>query len=424
MFKKIFLLIAISSIISYAGWEKLSSNTSEWLTDVFFVNDLYGFSVGTNGAIVKTTDGGDSWINISIQSTEWLAGVYFLNKDKGFIVGSNGILVSTVDGGTSWTSQYLPYYVNFHAIFFTDDMNGWIAGGISDGNGVILKTTDGGNNWLPVINGYNMEFTGIGFKSDSTRSTGLFVSRESVLLKSTDSGYSWAQNTISYNVLESVTFAGNDIWVTGDHGTLLKSNNDGQTWHIFIPISQDHLFKAKFLDNNYGIVVGGYGTGYFSESSIILLTKDGGLTWNITQNQEWQKLYSVSVPSKSRAYAVGYNGTIVRYNPETGDNNKVTKVINEKIPANFELLQNYPNPFNPTTAIQFAIPKPSNVRINIYDIMGRLVKELINEQKNTGIYSIIWNGKDKSGSSLASGTYFYNIQAGSFIQTKKMILLK
>jgi photosystem II stability/assembly factor-like uncharacterized protein len=421
MFKKIFFLIVFSSILSYAGWEKLTSNSTEWLTDVFFLDDLYGFTVGTNGAILKTTDGGDNWVNISIESSEWLTGVFFLNKDKGFIVGTNGILISTVNGGTNWNSQYLPYYANFHGVIFTDTLNGWITGGTTSGNSVILKTTDGGNSWLPEINGFNMELLGLGFKSNDT---GYFVGRGGVLLKTEDSGYSWVLNSISYNVLECITFAGNDMWVTGDHNTLLKSTNDGQTWHIFIPVSPDHLFKAKFIDNNYGIIVGGYGSGFCSESSIIMETQDGGTTWKLTQNPEWSKLYSISVPSKSRAYAVGYDGTIVRYNPEIKDNNIVTQVINEKIPADYELSQNYPNPFNPSTTIQYSISKSGNVKINIYDIMGRLVKELINDQRNTGKYSIVWNGKDNFGNSVSSGAYFYHIQAGDFVRSKKMILLK
>ncbi len=94
------------------------------------------------------------------------------------------------------------------------------------------------------------------------------------------------------------------------------------------------------------------------------------------------------------------------------------------IPDNYNLLQNYPNPFNPTTTIEFEISQPSNVKVNIYDVAGRMIKELINEQKNTGKYSVTWNGKDNSGNTVASGNYFYQIISGDFVQAKKMILLK
>jgi hypothetical protein len=93
-------------------------------------------------------------------------------------------------------------------------------------------------------------------------------------------------------------------------------------------------------------------------------------------------------------------------------------------PNNFKLGQNYPNPFNPSTKIEYEIAQASNVKISIYDIAGQLVKELFNEQKNTGKYSIIWDGKDNLGNLLASGTYLYQIQTNDFVQSKKMILLK
>lgn len=98
--------------------------------------------------------------------------------------------------------------------------------------------------------------------------------------------------------------------------------------------------------------------------------------------------------------------------------------IGNNIPNNYKLMQNYPNPFNPSTTIEYEISQPENIKINIYDITGRLVKELVNEQRNTGKYSTIWNGKDNSGNIVASGNYFYQIVSGDFVQAKKMILLK
>ena len=85
----------------------------------------------------------------------------------------------------------------------------------------------------------------------------------------------------------------------------------------------------------------------------------------------------------------------------------------------FYLSQNYPNPFNPMTNIQFEIPDLEKVTLKIYDILGREISTLINEEKKTGIYRIKFDGTD-----LPSGIYFYQLKAGMFTQTKKMILLK
>lgn len=92
---------------------------------------------------------------------------------------------------------------------------------------------------------------------------------------------------------------------------------------------------------------------------------------------------------------------------------------NEIAPDTYELNQNYPNPFNPTTTIKYSIPKAAHVKISIYNILGEKVAALIDSEQSAGRYEINFNA-----SSLASGVYFYNIQAGDFIQTKKMLLLK
>ncbi|MEE2765295.1 MAG: T9SS type A sorting domain-containing protein [Candidatus Neomarinimicrobiota bacterium] len=99
-------------------------------------------------------------------------------------------------------------------------------------------------------------------------------------------------------------------------------------------------------------------------------------------------------------------------------------VDNRFIPNNFVLHQNYPNPFNPITTIRYDLPKGALVNITIYDMMGRVVKSLVNTQQMTGYKSIIWNATNNTGVSMSAGIYLYNIRAGNFRQTKKMVLLK
>jgi hypothetical protein len=89
------------------------------------------------------------------------------------------------------------------------------------------------------------------------------------------------------------------------------------------------------------------------------------------------------------------------------------------IPTAFSLSQNYPNPFNPSTSISFDIPDQSYVTLKIYDLLGREVDNLVNEELNSGSYNIVWNAEN-----LSSGVYFYNLVSGSFSETKKMVLLK
>jgi len=92
--------------------------------------------------------------------------------------------------------------------------------------------------------------------------------------------------------------------------------------------------------------------------------------------------------------------------------------------TDFLLEQNYPNPFNPTTNIEFRIANSGFVSIKVYDILGREVKDLVNEELSDGIYKIDWNGDNEFGEKVSSGIYFYRLETGSFVNSRKMILMK
>ncbi len=93
-------------------------------------------------------------------------------------------------------------------------------------------------------------------------------------------------------------------------------------------------------------------------------------------------------------------------------------------PYKFELSQNYPNPFNPSTTINFSIAEQNFVNIRIYDMLGREVATLMSRDLSAGSYTLVWNGKNSNGARVSTGTYIYRIEAGDFVDTKKMILLK
>ena len=119
---------------------------------------------------------------------------------------------------------------------------------------------------------------------------------------------------------------------------------------------------------------------------------------------------------------MGVNGIILKTT-----NGGVTFVEEEKIdevPKEFLLSQNYPNPFNPTTKIKYSIPivgtqRAVSVLIKVYDILGNEIETLVNEEKSPGTYEVTWNA-----AGLPSGVYFYQLRTGSFIDAKKMILLR
>jgi hypothetical protein len=100
--------------------------------------------------------------------------------------------------------------------------------------------------------------------------------------------------------------------------------------------------------------------------------------------------------------------------------NVLTSVVNSsQVPKSFALMQNYPNPFNPTTTITYALPSTEHVRLKLFDVLGREVAQIVDESQQAGNYTVPFDA-----TRLSSGVYFYRIEAGTFIQTRKMVLLK
>ncbi len=101
-----------------------------------------------------------------------------------------------------------------------------------------------------------------------------------------------------------------------------------------------------------------------------------------------------------------------------------TTLVNKVIPTAFALHPNYPNPFNPTTNISFALPVDSKVSLKLYNIAGQLVRTLVNETMPAGNHTVTWNGNNSNGEKVASGIYFYKLNAGNFSKTMKMVMTK
>ena len=94
------------------------------------------------------------------------------------------------------------------------------------------------------------------------------------------------------------------------------------------------------------------------------------------------------------------------------------------LPGEFVLYQNYPNPFNPITTLHYDLPENSYVNVTVYDMLGRAVKTLVNSTQDAGFKSVVWNAANDYGNPVSAGVYLYQIKAGEFVQTRKMVLLK
>lgn len=103
---------------------------------------------------------------------------------------------------------------------------------------------------------------------------------------------------------------------------------------------------------------------------------------------------------------------------------EIDKNKNSNIPLQYYLEQNFPNPFNPSTTIQYSLPDQERVKLNVYNVLGQLVKTLVDSFQSAGFHSVIWDGSNNNGQKVSSGIYFYKIDSGKFINIKKMILIK
>jgi len=155
-------------------------------------------------------------------------------------------------------------------------------------------------------------------------------------------------------------------------------------------------------------------------------TRDGSILWAaIISDNVWNttKMHgTVTLLDRNYVRFEAKNNMTGVTNPLAYDGSLEATAITIKdgvVPVKFALEQNYPNPFNPITTINYSIPKASKVKLTIYDALGRKVADLVNERQEIGAYEVTFDA-----SSLASGMYFYQINAGDFIKTQKMILLK
>jgi len=236
---------------------------------------------------------------------------------------------------------------------------------------------------------------------------------------------------------------------------LNRSTDGGQTWSSGIRVNQDPVnngkiqyFPAIHVDKQGGLNVIFYddrNTTSDSTGVFLARSEDGGDTWKEFEISD-QNFKPIPIGGLGQGYQ-GDNISITSGNnrlwPVWMDNRTGTYQIwtvpieissvnveqNTEIISEFRLEQNYPNPFNPSTKIEFRIANSEFVSLRVYDLLGNVVAVLVSEKKQPGTYVVEFSAKGGSASggnasSLPSGIYFYKLQAGSFVDTKKMILLR
>jgi photosystem II stability/assembly factor-like uncharacterized protein len=425
----IVLILSQNTLLTQDYWIRKQSPVTSLLFKCVFTDTLNGWACGESGVILHTSNGGESWIQQITNVDYSVEDICFLNNRVGWSIGNDfvhyrSIIFETSNGGTNWSlNPYPDSTVILDAIYFLDSLNGYMGGS----GGIILKTTDAGNTWkiMSVDSSYFYKFPIRSFKFFDGRigvACGGANDFGGGLWKTTNYGYNWTAFLIApepiYDVvyLDSVNAyaAGGDPELGAEFVT--TRNNWVQydfTALEFFGIAQAIAMRTQ---NEIWMPLG------FSERWAVSI--DAGQHWEMIINHDSDAVNDAVFIDSTHGWAVGTYGRVYKFNKEIIG----IKNYGKGTPSAFKLYQNYPNPFNPVTKIKYQIPDVSRssssgsgiaVRLVLFDVLGRQVKTLVDENKKPGTYEMEW---DASG--FPSGVYFYKLSAGLYSQTKKMVLLK
>jgi photosystem II stability/assembly factor-like uncharacterized protein len=413
--KTLSLFICLTLVTGFAFSQWIQQNPlpqGNSLSCVKFVDLNTGYAVGSNGTILKTTDGGLNWFSQTSGTTAGLCSVYFFDKDNGYSFGSEGTILKTTDGGNHWIRQPSETFVSPRSVFFIDRNIGYAVGD----NELIQKTIDGGASWVVQYSGtYGWWLTSVFF---TDANTGYVVSYTGEILKTTDGGNNWTIQYDYYLPLNSVYFTDSKTGyaVGGDYNgcaidfnchfwqmcIIIKTIDGGIHWtEQFYQLTDSSriLHSVYFADANTGYAVGAGGK--------ILKTTDGGTNWSVQSSGTTDNLSSVYFTDANTGYVVGGNGTFLK---TTNGGGYVS--INEPKPSksNFNL---YPNPATNRITISTDKLLSGETTISVINISGQ---QLI---------QAIFRNQDKfemDVSNLAKGIYLVKIQNNVGIETKKLVI--
>ncbi len=413
------ILVLFLCRVSFSQWFPQQAGTNYELKSVHFTDQNTGYICGYN-LILKTTNGGLNWNNSFLQGKH--NSIVFQNNLTGYVSSDSGKIYKTTNSGLNWTIQNSGTIKNLTSITFLNSETGIVTGY----GKTLLKTTNGGNNWFSIANIiWEIDFLASKIISENS----YFVTgTDSHIIRTTNGGNNWITFTMGeVNPLFTVEFINNNTgFATGCCGMFLSTTNGGINWIENHYLSLGFTFRSlKFTDDNTGFCAG--------DNGMIFRSTNRGVNWDSTVTGTNQILYDIFMFNNNTGWAVGNYGTILKSTNGGGAGYPIgIEPVSNELPKEFSLHQNYPNPFNPVTKIRFAIPsnvksafggQTSNVKIIIFDVLGREVETLVNEQLKPGTYEIDWSSEG-GATHYSSGIYYYILQSGGYSESRKMVLIK
>lgn len=381
--------------------------------------------------IWKTTDRGDSWTSASQQlsATTKLRSLAIAPSNSNVLYTADQTnMWKTTDGGaTNWTTVTLPVLsgnsITYIAVKNTDQNTLWITSGGFTAGSKVFESTDGGSTWTSISTGLpNLPVMCITYYKDLTDRNVLFVGTDvGVYVK--DGSSDWASyssglpnvvvteleifyNSSGTDKLRASTF-GRGLWETDINSPLPVELSS------FTAAVEKNKVTLKWITqtevNNYGFEIQKRKSD--SDNQWIKIGFENGYG-----NSNSPKEYSF-VDAELLSGNYEYRLKQIDNDGQTEYSDILEVAID--VPLTFDLAQNYPNPFNPSTTIRFSLPEASIVKIKVFNALGEEVASLADKLYEPGSHEIIFNAVD-----LTSGIYFVRMEAGAFISTKKITLMK
>ena len=361
----------------------------------------------TNFGIFRTIDKGQNWIHLINGLPRNSLVSSLTTASNGFVyaaIPSKGIYRST-DYGLDWSLLNSPPYLDYIKLIVAG-LNGELFSSSWDG---VFISKDEGLSWNLILNVPEIQAIGIHPNGYIFTANEMFNSN---IYRSTNDGKTWDEvESYSLGSITQFAFELNNVFVSykyyGTGTCLMQSTNLGITWD----------YNKKDLHGTIGtsLILPRKEHLYIGTDEGVFLTTNNGQSWKDYNDSTNNKtVLCMAVDSSGQLCAGTAKGVFLSINPVTSVKDK-----SNNTPSYYSLYQNYPNPFNPTTKIEYSIPQTSFVTLKVYDILGREIATLVNEEKPAGNYSIQFIAEN-----LSSGIYFYKLQAGKYNSVKKMILIK
>lgn len=451
-------------------WVSQGSGTSSRLYGVHFLNSSNGYAVGWDGKVLKTANGGSNWASVAVPVSANFYDVDFIDSDNGMIAGWGGTCLCTSNGGSTWSAGTNILQQDVYGFDIASAATIWVSG-----ESVVAKSEDSGATWQMALN--NIPESSLN-NVRATKTGTLYPDKYYIICAHYDDTSQMpmqrapgaddnASGTVAvleaarvlgdYNFKYSVrflAFAGEEQGLLGSAAYAANAAASGE--QILGVINLDMI---GYDGNNDGIVE--IHAGNLSSSQALGTFVVSNINnWNLLLTPQYITSGSTGASDHASFWNHGYAAILMiedfsDFTPFYHTTNDLLSTLNQEyflenarlaigslamlaqidsvavgvsplaqIPGEFVLHAPYPNPFNPAVNIEYDIPQAEQVTVEIYDLLGRPVKQLFSGYQTAGKHLLAWDGKTAANENASSGIYFVRARVNDHSLLKKIVLMR